>query len=130
VRLLLDTHVFLWLQTEPERLGEQLSRVEDRRSELLLSAASAWEIAIKYAIGRLALPDAPEHYVPDRLRAIGARAVAIEHAHALAVASLPHLHRDPFDRVLVAQAQALGATILTADATLVDYPAPTLLVAA
>lgn len=126
--LLLDTHVFLWLQTQPERLGGHLPLVEDRRTELLLSAASSWEIAIKHGLGRLQLPEPPELYVPDRMRLIGARALAIEHAHALAVSSLPPLHRDPFDRMLVAQAGVLGATILTADPAVAQYPAETLLV--
>ncbi len=127
MRLLLDTHVFLWLQTEPERVGQHLALVEDPRTALLVSAVSSWEIAIKHALGRLALPEAPEHYVPARLRAIGAQPIAVEHAHALAVAGLEPLHRDPFDRLLVAQALILDAVILTADAALARYPAPTLL---
>jgi PIN domain nuclease of toxin-antitoxin system len=130
VRLLLDTHVFLWLQTEPERLGTHLSIVEDQRTELLVSAASSWEIAIKYGLGRLPLPEPPERYVPDRLRAIGAQPVAIEHTHALAVAALPPLHRDPFDRLLVAQAAALGLTIVTADPVLAQYEVTALLAGA
>jgi PIN domain nuclease of toxin-antitoxin system len=128
VNLLLDTHVFLWLQTDPERLGEQLPIVEDPRTDLLLSAVSSWEIAIKYELGKLPLPEAPEQYVPDRMRAVGAQALAIEHPHALAVATLPPLHRDPFDRLLVAQAALLGLTILTADPAVAQYPVPTLLV--
>jgi len=128
VRLLLDTHVFLWLQTEPERLDDHLTLVEDRGTTLLLSAATSWEIAIKFGLGRLPLPEPPERYVPTRMRAIGAQALPIEHAHALAVASLPALHRDPFDRLLVAQAEAAGATILTADPAVAQYPAETLLV--
>jgi PIN domain nuclease of toxin-antitoxin system len=129
VRLLLDTHVFLWLQTEPERLDDHLALVEDRGTTLLLSAASSWEIAIKYGLGRLPLPQPPERYVPTRMRAIGAEALPVEHAHALAVAALPALHRDPFDRLLVAQAGVAGATILTADPAVAQYPAETLLVA-
>jgi PIN domain nuclease of toxin-antitoxin system len=129
VRVLLDTHVFLWLQTEPERLGDRLTLVEDSRTTLLLSAASSWEMAIKYALGRLPLPERPERYVPTRMQAIGAQALPIEHAHVLAVASLPPLHRDPFDRLLVAQAGVAGATILTADPAVARYPAETLLVA-
>ena len=129
MRLLLDTHVFLWLQTEPERLDDHLTLVENPDTTLLLSAASSWEIAIKYGLGRLPLPERPERYVPTRMRAIGAEALPIEHAHALAVAALPALHRDPFDRLLVAQAAAAGATILTADPAVAQYAAETLLVA-
>jgi PIN domain nuclease of toxin-antitoxin system len=128
VKLLLDTHIFLWLQTDPERLGEDLPLVEDARTELLFSAVSSWEIAIKYQLGKLPLPEAPERYVPDRMRAIGAQALAIEHPHALAVATLPSLHRDPFDRLLVAQATLLGLTIVTADPAVAQYPLPTMLV--
>ncbi len=129
MRILLDTHIFLWLQTEPERLGAHLPAVEDSRSQLLVSAASSWEIAVKHALGRLALPERPERCVPERLRLIGAEALAIEHSHALAVASLPQLHRDPFDRLLVAQAQLLDVPILTADPQIAQYPVRTLVVA-
>jgi PIN domain nuclease of toxin-antitoxin system len=129
VRLLLDTHVFLWLQTEPERLGGHLTLVEDRANTLLLSAASSWEIAIKFGLGRLPLPEPPDRYVPTRMRAIGAEALPIEHSHALAVVALPALHRDPFDRLLIAQAEATGAALLTADPAVAQYPAETLLVA-
>lgn len=128
MNLLLDTHIFLWLQTDPDRLGEHRPIVEDERTQLLLSAASSWEIAIKYHLGRLPLPEAPERYVPDRIRAIGAQALAIEHPHALAVAALPWLHRDPFDRLLVAQATLLDLTIATADPAVAQYPIRTLLV--
>jgi PIN domain nuclease of toxin-antitoxin system len=130
VKLLLDTHVFLWLNTEPERLGEHLELVEDRHNELLLSAASSWEIAIKHRLGRLPLPEPPQRYVPERIRAIGARALAIEHTHALAVAALEPLHRDPFDRLLIAQARLLDVSILTADPEIGRYPVRVLTVGA
>jgi PIN domain nuclease of toxin-antitoxin system len=128
VRILLDTHVFLWLQTERKRLGEHLALAEDPRNERLLSAVSSWEIAIKHALGRLPLPEPPQRYLPSRMRAIGAVGLAIEHSHALAVAALEPLHRDPFDRLLVAQAKALDVPILTADAAIAQYPVHTLLV--
>jgi PIN domain nuclease of toxin-antitoxin system len=128
VNLLLDTQVFLWLQTEPERLGDQLRVVADERTTLLLSAVSSWEIAIKYELRRLPLPETPERYVPERMRAIGARALAVEHPHALAVAKLPPLHRDLFDRLLVAQATLLDLTIATADPSVAQYPVPTMLI--
>jgi PIN domain nuclease of toxin-antitoxin system len=128
VRILLDTHVFLWLHTEPERLGEHLPVVEDRQNELLFSAASSWEIAIKHGLGRLPLPEPPQRYVPARMRAIQAQALPIEHPHALAVAALEPLHRDPFDRLLVAQAGLLDVPILTADPMVARYPIQVLMV--
>lgn len=128
MKLLLDTHVFLWLNTEPERLGDSIALIEDRRNELLLSAVSAWEIAIKHALGKLPLPEPPERYVPARMRAIQASGLAIEVGHGLAVAQLPLLHRDPFDRLLVAQAKALTVPILTADPAVAEYPIQTMVV--
>jgi PIN domain nuclease of toxin-antitoxin system len=128
MRLLLDTHVFLWLLAEPERLGSQLESLEDPRNQLLLSAASSWEIAMKVQLGRLELPDDPRRYVPDRMRAIGADPLAVEHNHALAVCELPPFHRDPFDRLLVAQAQDLRLRIVTADAQLARYDVETILI--
>jgi PIN domain nuclease of toxin-antitoxin system len=127
MRLLLDTHVFLWVQTAPERLRGHLALVEDERNTLVVSAASSWEIAIKHQLGRLALPEEPARYVPSRIRMIGAQPLPVEHAHALAVAELPVLHGDPFDRLLVAQAQLENLTILTADQTLAQYPVATIL---
>jgi PIN domain nuclease of toxin-antitoxin system len=128
VKLLLDTHIFLWSHTKRKRIGEYLSLVEDPHNERLFSAASSWEIAIKYALGRLPLPEPPQRYVPSRMRAIGAVAVPIAHNHALAVAALPPLHSDPFDRLLIAQSQLLDVPILTADPTIAKYPVRTLLV--
>lgn len=119
--VLLDTHVWLWMLTTPERLGAYREQFADAGTELLLSAASSWEIGIKYRLGRLELPSPPEHYVPDRMRSTGVRALAVEHVHALAVASLPLLHRDPFDRLLVAQARHHGIPIATADEQIQAY---------
>jgi PIN domain nuclease of toxin-antitoxin system len=129
VNLLLDTHIFLWLQTAPERLGAHLRLVEDERNVLLFSAAGSWEIAIKHRLGKLPLPEAPERYIPECIRRIGAQPIAVEHPHALAVSSLPPLHRDPFDRLLVAQAMLLDLTILTADPAVAAYDVPSILVA-
>jgi PIN domain nuclease of toxin-antitoxin system len=128
VRILLDTHVFLWLQVQPERLGDHLAAVADTANERLLSAASSWEIAIKHGLGRLSLPEPPARWVPERMRAVGATPLAVEHTHALAVADLPVHHRDPFDRLLVAQARALGASLLTADRQLEDYDVDLLMI--
>lgn len=128
MRFLLDTHVFLWLQMEPDRLRSHAELLEDLDNELLVSTVVAWEISIKFQTGRLELPEHPQVYVPERMRAIKAVSIPVEQKHALAVASLPPLHHDPFDRMLVAQARLLGASILTADAAIAAYPVETVLV--
>ena len=122
MRFLLDTHCWLWLQTLSGRIPDTLLKtLADPSSELYLSSASAWEIAIKYAAGRLPLPDPPTIYVPDRMRVSGTRALPVSHAHALAVTELPPRHRDPCDRVLVVQARLEGLTLVTADSVLERY---------
>jgi PIN domain nuclease of toxin-antitoxin system len=121
-RYLLDTHVFLWLQATPERIRpELLDELADSGSDLLLSAASSWEMAIKHALGKLHLPEPPDRYVPAAMRRSGVEPVPVGHPEALAVATLPPHHRDPFDRLLIAQAQLLDATILTVDAAFDAY---------
>jgi PIN domain nuclease of toxin-antitoxin system len=114
------------MQTDPARLGTARTLVADDENELLLSAASSWEIAIKYALGRLPLPEPPATWVPDRLRVSKTTPVPLEHHHALHVATLPLIHRDPFDRVLVAQAQLLKLPILTSDRMLSRYAVETI----
>lgn len=121
MRALLDTHVFLWLQTEPARLGDVLDTLADEQTDLVVSAASAWEIAIKCGLGRLVLPEPPARYVPSRIRAIGAAPLSVDVIDALAVADLPPHHRDPFDRLLVAQARRHGFTLVTADEVILQY---------
>ncbi len=121
-RYLVDTHVWLWMQSDPDRLRDQTREiVEDIRFSILLSAASAWEIAIKYRLGKLPLPEAPVSYVPDRMRRSGTSPLPVEHAHTLRTAELPDHHKDPFDRVLIAQAQLLDLAIITADEQLSAY---------
>ncbi|REJ85550.1 MAG: type II toxin-antitoxin system VapC family toxin [Acidobacteria bacterium] len=123
MRVLLDTHVWLWMQVEPERFSRDTTEeiLLDSTVDLLLSAASSWEIAIQHALGKLELPLAPTEYVPSRMASSGVLGLPIEHAHALHVASLPPHHTDPFDRLLVAQAQLESLPILTADAQLAAY---------
>ena len=125
-RYLIDTHVWLWLQSDPGRLRDETRDIVDNaQSALLLSAASAWEIAIKYRLGKLMLPEPPAFYVPDRMRRSGTSALPVEHAHALRTGELPDHHRDPFDRILVAQAQLLDLAIITADRQLSAYEVAT-----
>jgi PIN domain nuclease of toxin-antitoxin system len=124
MRLLLDTHVWLWMIARPERLSaEARARLEDPANELFLSAASAWEISIKHRLGKLELPEPPERLVPSRLARDGVTPLPVTVDHALRVAVLPDLHRDPFDRLLVAQAQIEGLVLVTADPAIAGYGA-------
>lgn len=121
-RTLVDTECWLWWHLAPERLSPAaLALFEERRSPLLVSAASSWEIAIKTALGKLGLPAPPERFVPEQLAEDGIDPLPIHHAHALRVAALPPHHSDPFDRLLVAQAQLERCSFLTADAQFLDY---------
>jgi PIN domain nuclease of toxin-antitoxin system len=122
VTYLLDTHVWLWLLGTPERLpAELVARLRAADNRLLLSAASTWEIAIKWTVGRLPLPEPPGTYVPRLMAASGVSGLPIEHAHALHVATLPRNHDDPFDRLLIAQSQLESIPIVTADPAFEAY---------
>ena len=121
-RYLLDTHCWLWWNSAPERLNPAAyAAIADGRNTLYFSAVSGWEIAIKTALGKLRLPDAPATYVPRRLESNGIQSLPVELRHALAVAGLPPLHQDPFDRLLVAQAQAESLTLICADEAVRQY---------
>jgi PIN domain nuclease of toxin-antitoxin system len=125
LRLLLDTHCWLWMRAEPARFSERSRELlRDPASVLSLSAASAWEIAIKYAAGKLRLPEPPAVFVPRRMTEDRLQALPISHPHALRAGELPPHNRDPFDRVLIAQAQLEGLTLLTADRELAKYDVP------
>lgn len=127
MRILIDTHCWLWIQVSPERIAPQvLSLLEDPAHELYLSAASSWEIAIKYRLGKLSLPTPPTKYVPSRMTASGVKGLAVEHAHALHVSELPPLHRDPFDRLIVAQGILESMTIASGDSKVLQYDVPSI----
>jgi PIN domain nuclease of toxin-antitoxin system len=128
VRLLLDTHILLWAAAEPERLsGAAQSVLENANNELIFSAVSLWEIAIKTARGR-------EDFRVDAgllrrdLFDNGYAELAMTGAHAAALTSLPPFHKDPFDRMLVAQAMIEGMTLVTSDPAVAKYPGPIRLV--
>lgn len=122
MRYLLDTHIFLRMFLHPKKIGAQLwAQLGDPENDLHLSAASAWEIAIKVRIGKMTLPSNPALYVPRRARESNILSLPVTEEHALAVAELPMHHADPFDRILVAQAQLESLTILTADSTFEQY---------
>ena len=126
MKFLLDINCWLWLQTAPSRFdADLLETLTDHASQRYLSAASVWEIAIKYAIGKPPLPQPPAAYIPDRMRLNQVQELAITHVHAVAVAGLPPHHRDPFDRILIAQAQLEGMTLITSDASIEQYDVST-----
>lgn len=122
MKLLLDTHAFLWLKTEPARFSvATMQLLEDPANSLHLSAASAWEIAIKHARGKLRLPVAPGRFVTQRMAQSDISALPITLAHALLAGALPPHHADPFDRLLIAQAHLEKAALLSADQQLRAY---------
>ena len=115
MRLLLDTHAFLWFVTGSGRLSARARRaLEADDAELVLSAASVWEMAIKAKLGRLTLPAGVEEYIAEKV-AEGFVVLPIEWPHAAAVERLPMLHRDPFDRLIVAQSLAERLPLVSAD---------------
>jgi len=128
VKFLLDTHLLLWAAGPLARLSSQARQlIDDPDNELLFSAASLWEIAIKSALRRPNFRvDAP--LLRRNLLNNGYRELAVTGEHAVAVASLPPLHKDPFDRILVAQSVVEGITLLTTDPLVAQYPGPVQLV--
>ncbi|HMA73100.1 MAG TPA: type II toxin-antitoxin system VapC family toxin [Xanthobacteraceae bacterium] len=121
MRLLLDTHVLLWALIEPRRLSAEIQALlENPDHEVLFSAASVWEMAIKAALGRADFRVPPATIV-EAAQASGFIELPVRAAAALKVAALPHHHRDPFDRLLVAQAMTEPAALYTADAQLGVY---------
>ncbi len=122
MRALLDTHAFVWWNSDDPRIPSRARAViEDPGNEIFVSAVTAWEIAIKYARGRLPLPEPPARYVMERMGRHGFRPLVIELNHGVHVASLPPVHNDPFDRLLVAQSQLEDLPILTSDARIARY---------
>ena len=117
-RLLLDTHVVLWWLSDDQRLGQEARRlIANPGNHVAVSAASVWEMAIKSSIGKLSVPDGLE----EAILVCGFKPLSITLEHAARVGDLPLLHRDPFDRMLIAQAQLEGLDLLTADAGLRAY---------
>jgi len=123
MKALLDTHVFLWWITDDQRLSSRVREIiADGTNEILFSAASGWEIAIKTRLGRLQLPDDPEIFIPEQLELNAIEVLPVQIGHALHVYQLPSHHRDPFDHLLIAQARLEKLPILTADPQISRYP--------
>jgi PIN domain nuclease of toxin-antitoxin system len=122
VKLLLDTHAFIWWDSDPSRLSPAAhAALHDPANEVWLSVASVWEMVIKAQLGKLNLRLSLAEILTQQ-QANGLQVVPMTLAHVLAVATLPPIHRDPFDRVLIAQAYVEGAAIISADAALHQYP--------
>lgn len=123
MRLLLDTCTFLWIVGGDKALSARArAAFTDPDSEVFLSAASAWEIAVKHRLGKLPLPAPPGEFVPAQRTAHGIEPLPVDEEAALHVAKLPDLHRDPFDRMLIAQAIAGGLVLVTPDEPIRQYP--------
>lgn len=127
MKALLDTHTFLWWITDKPQLSH-LAReiITDADNELFLSAASGWEMVIKARLGKLQLPDNEDSFISEQLALNAIVSLPVQMSHALHVYALPNHHRDPFDRMLVAQAQMERLPILTADPQIGRYAVETI----
>ena len=124
MKLLFDTHLLLWAITDDRRLSASArALMADPGNECLYSAASVWEVAIKNGVPKRSL-GIPAEAFRREVEAAGFRPLAVSPAHVAAVESLPHLHEDPFDRILLAQARAEDCTLLTSDSILPGYGEP------
>jgi PIN domain nuclease of toxin-antitoxin system len=126
-RVLLDTNAWLWMASNDPRLGPMARNlIADLETELVLSAVSAWEISIKWALGKLPLPVPPEQFVETTVRDGGLKRLSIDFDHVRGVAKLPPIHHDPFDRLLIAQSFATNLPLLTGDDTISRYGVATI----
>jgi PIN domain nuclease of toxin-antitoxin system len=117
MRLLLDTHVVLWWLADDPTLSDEVKDILDTEPDVFVSAATIWEVGVKQAIGKITAPAD----LSERVRDAGFRALPIGFEHAMAAGRLPMLHRDPFDRMLVAQAGCEGLRLVTRDADVMKY---------
>jgi PIN domain nuclease of toxin-antitoxin system len=123
VKILLDTSTFLWVTLGAPQLSARAHQLfKDPGNEVYLSAASAWEMSVKFTLGRLPLPEPPERFVPEQRRLHGVLSLGLDEEAAVHEASLPPLHRDPFDRMLICQAIVHDLVILTPDDEIRKYP--------
>jgi PIN domain nuclease of toxin-antitoxin system len=127
VRLLLDTHVWLWMISAEDRLSPATrTLLRDPATELYLSVAAVWEIGLKHAAGKLRYSGSPSVQLPIHIKRSGVSVLGIAVEHALVAAALPMHHRDPFDRLMIAQAQTEELTLATVDDRLSAYDVPVL----
>ena len=122
MKALIDTHVFLWWITDDRRISlTAMGIIGDGNNDLYFSSASCWEIAIKSNIGRIVLPDKPVSFIASQLSTNSIQPLPIQVAHALNIINLPDIHKDPFDRMLISQAQMEKLPIMTSDVVIDKY---------
>lgn len=122
MKLLLDTHIFLWFISSDGRLPKSLGdEISDPGNSVFLGVASNWEILVKYKLGKLPLPQSPEFYIPEQRQIHKIESLPITESSLSHLASLPDLHRDPFDRLLIAQTLERNMTIVTVDRAITAY---------
>jgi PIN domain nuclease of toxin-antitoxin system len=122
MKILLDTHIFLWFISGDTKLSTDVrDAIRDPDNEVYLSAVSIWEAIVKYQLGKLPLPESPETYLPKQRDLHQISSLALDESSVVQLANLPPLHRDPFDRMLVCQALRNGLTIATVDAAVRAY---------
>jgi PIN domain nuclease of toxin-antitoxin system len=127
MRILLDTHVFLWyIAADPKLPASYLAAIQNPNHEVYLSVASVWEAVIKYQLGKLPLPAPPADYLPEQRLAHRIESLPIDEGAMSQLAGLPPLHRDPFDRLIIAQALQHGLTLATVDPVISAYAVPIL----
>ncbi|MBW4642217.1 MAG: type II toxin-antitoxin system VapC family toxin [Goleter apudmare HA4340-LM2] len=127
MKVLLDTHIFLWFISGDSRLSADVRDVvRDSDNEIYLSVVSVWECIVKYQLGKLPLPETPEMYLPKQRDLHQIPSLALDEISVAQLAKLPPLHRDPFDRMLICQALQNGLTIATVDAAVRAYPINTM----
>jgi PIN domain nuclease of toxin-antitoxin system len=127
MKLLIDTHTFLWWNTEDPQLSSRAKDlIADVQNEIFVSAASAWEISIKAGKGKLILPEPPAQYIFNRMSLYGFQPLPIQIKHATRVYDLPSHHNDPFDRILIAQSLAESMPLISADVDIRKYDVETI----
>lgn len=122
MQYLLDTHTFLWMAADPTRLSRKVREIVLKESNRLhLSAASGWEIALLHRLNRVELPDEPQRFIPEAMQRLSVSPIFISFHTAISAAMLPLIHRDPFDRIIIAEAIKEKMTILTKDSKFAKY---------
>jgi len=127
MNILLDTHTFLWWVAEDAQLSLRAKEIiANPDNKIYFSVVSAWEIIIKVGIGKLSLSEPPETYIPSRIIANQFEILAVQMPHILKINSLPNFHKDPFDRLLIAQSLVEDLSLLTVDNAIAQYPVKTI----